>query len=234
MTTPAHRTLSNLARKSRAGRQHHPDDLYGTGPGEQPQRTGRPADPRRMARGRRRPQTGRRLRRDRHHLRRAQPVVATARTRSRKRRAVITHLPGVVMNAGDAPHLRRNGRPLVPLFVVVVVHWVRRPAAEIRGRKNAAHQRAVRDWAGERPDPAIFTSEILPGLRQRSVPDLMAATGLSQYYCSLTRLGKKVPHPRHWDVLRNASARAARDTVSATDGGTPAGCVDCAATGGIS
>jgi hypothetical protein len=31
----------------------------------------------------------------------------------------------------------------------------------------------------------------------------MDATGLSHHYCSLIRLGKKVPHPRHWETLRH-------------------------------
>jgi hypothetical protein len=83
-------------------------------------------------------------------------------------------------------------------------------AAQIRGTKNAAHQRAVRDWTGETPDPAVFTSEILPGLRLRSVSDLTAATGLSQHYCSLIRLGTKVPHPRHWEAFRQAGQQGRR------------------------
>ena len=76
-------------------------------------------------------------------------------------------------------------------------------AAELRGTKNAAHQAAVRAWTGERPDPAIFRSEILPGLPHRPIGELVAATGLSEHYCSLIRLGKKIPHPRHWEALRN-------------------------------
>jgi len=75
-------------------------------------------------------------------------------------------------------------------------------AAEIRGRKNAEHQRAVREWRGKRPDPAIFTNEIQPWLREVPIQTLVAATSLSEHYCSLIRLGKKIPHPRHWDVLR--------------------------------
>jgi CRISPR-associated endonuclease Cas1 len=78
-------------------------------------------------------------------------------------------------------------------------------AAQIRGAKNSAHQQAVRDWKGERPDPAIFTREILPGLRRIPIPELVAATGVSEHYCSLIRLGKRVPHPRHWNVLRNST-----------------------------
>lgn len=75
-------------------------------------------------------------------------------------------------------------------------------AAIIRGSKNATHQAAVRDWTGERPDPEIFHAEILPGLRDLTIHDLVAATGLSEHYCSLIRLGKKTPHARHWDALR--------------------------------
>jgi CRISPR-associated protein Cas1 len=78
-------------------------------------------------------------------------------------------------------------------------------AAEIRGTKNAAHQAAVREWKGERPHPEVFRSEILPGLRHKPIGELVAATGLSEHYCSLIRLGKKVPHPRHWEAMRRVS-----------------------------
>jgi CRISPR-associated endonuclease Cas1 len=75
-------------------------------------------------------------------------------------------------------------------------------AAELRGTKNSVHQRAVRQWSGMRPDPAVFTGEILPGLRLLPIRTIAEATGLSQHYCSLIRLGKRVPHPRHWARLR--------------------------------
>jgi hypothetical protein len=75
-------------------------------------------------------------------------------------------------------------------------------AAELRGSKNAAHQVAVREWKGERPDPEVFHAEILPNLRRLAISEIVAATGLSEHYCSLIRLGKKVPHPRHWEALR--------------------------------
>jgi hypothetical protein len=74
-------------------------------------------------------------------------------------------------------------------------------AAKARGRKNAAHQLAVKRWSGPRPDPRVFSDEILPGLRGLAINDLVAATGLSDHYCSLIRLGKKVPHARHWEAL---------------------------------
>ena len=81
-------------------------------------------------------------------------------------------------------------------------------AAKLRGTKNAAHQAALRDWTGDRPDQEVFRSEILPGLRRTPIGELVAATGLSEHYCSLIRLGKKVPHPRHWEALRKAGRLA--------------------------
>jgi hypothetical protein len=75
-------------------------------------------------------------------------------------------------------------------------------AAQLRGAKNAAHQKAVKAWNGERPESEVFTAEILPGLRDIPLSALADATGLSEHYCSLIRLGKRVPHPRHWEKLR--------------------------------
>ena len=95
-------------------------------------------------------------------------------------------------------------------------------AAENRGAKNAAHQAAVREWTGQRPNPEVFRIEILPRLRHVSIAELVAATGLSQHYCSLIRLGKKIPHPRHWDTLRGdidprLGARPSRGEVGGDD-----------------
>jgi CRISPR-associated endonuclease Cas1 len=81
-------------------------------------------------------------------------------------------------------------------------------AAQLRGTKNAAHQAAVQAWTGERGDPEVFRSEILPGLRRKSIGEVVAATGLSEHYCSLIRLGKKVPHPRHWPALADANPQS--------------------------
>lgn len=89
-------------------------------------------------------------------------------------------------------------------------------AAELRGRKNAEHQRAVREWEGERPDPAAFQAEILPLLRHSSIAELVAGTGLSEHYCSLIRLGKRTPHARHWDRLRSIGTLADKRAESAT------------------
>jgi uncharacterized protein YidB (DUF937 family) len=79
-------------------------------------------------------------------------------------------------------------------------------AAVIRRRKNAADQAAVRAWQGERPDPAIFETQILPALRDVPITALIAATGLSQHYCSLIRFCKRLPHARHWESLTKAAS----------------------------
>jgi len=83
-------------------------------------------------------------------------------------------------------------------------------AGVIRGAKNAAHQAAVRDWAGERPDPAVCQAEIQPALRDARISDLVAATNLSEHYCSLIRLGRRIPHP--------ALGRATQDRVVSRNG----------------
>ena len=84
-------------------------------------------------------------------------------------------------------------------------------AGQARGAKNAWHQAAVHAWTGEKSDPAVFTREILPGLRQLPIGELVAVSGLSTHYCSMIRLGKKVPHPRHWAALRELSGSPVPD-----------------------
>ena len=76
-------------------------------------------------------------------------------------------------------------------------------AGRRRGRKNAAHQRAAREWdARHGPrDRASYGSDIAPRLGDVSVGAIVRATGLSDHYCSLIRLGKRVPHARHWAAL---------------------------------
>lgn len=142
----------------------------------------------------------------------------------RRKRAAVPSLPGTCRDCGSELPTRRHryceacrrrrweenaprARENAAAVLAVLRSEQRDPghggqAAKLRGAKNAAHQRAVREWEGDRPDPALFAAEILPGLRGKPISVLAAATGLSEHYCSLIRLGKRVPHPRHWDVLR--------------------------------
>ena len=68
-------------------------------------------------------------------------------------------------------------------------------------RRN--HETKEWDQANERPDPDIFRTEILPGLKDTPIRELMNATGLSNPYCAMIRRGAYTPHPRHWDALRD-------------------------------
>ncbi len=84
-------------------------------------------------------------------------------------------------------------------------------AARRRGQKNAAHQAAVTAWSaahGATADRDTFAAEIAPRLRAIAVRELAAATGLSEHYCSLIRLGKRVPHQRHWAALAALGAQS--------------------------
>ena len=63
----------------------------------------------------------------------------------------------------------------------------------------------TQDEFGARYDvsgPAIFKTEIGPKLKTVSWLETMRATGLSRTYCGMIRRGVRIPHPRHWGVLR--------------------------------
>lgn len=87
-------------------------------------------------------------------------------------------------------------------------------AARSRGEKNAGHQRQIVEWnkRNGRSDPRLFCNEVLPALQAVPISVLVAATGLSETYCSRIRLGKTVPHPRHWEALRTAAQSQATTT----------------------
>jgi hypothetical protein len=68
-------------------------------------------------------------------------------------------------------------------------------AAQLRGAKNAAHQGAVRDWVGERPDPAVFIAEILEASKGRSVRPRRAKARLKAGTQSSAAM-LAVDHPR--------------------------------------
>lgn len=65
----------------------------------------------------------------------------------------------------------------------------------------------AREWTGEQLDGDLLEREISSGLWDRTTREVVGVTGLSQHYCSLIRLGKKVPHVQHWTVLRTLTIR---------------------------
>ena len=78
-------------------------------------------------------------------------------------------------------------------------------AAKLRGKRNSVKLRANAEWErsqAETLDRAIFEIEISPKLKTVSLLETMRATGLSRTYCGMIRRGVRVPHPRHWEALR--------------------------------
>ncbi len=76
-----------------------------------------------------------------------------------------------------------------------------------------ARAKARLEWDRTHPpvDPAIFTRDIWPGLKELPLSALVDATGLSVMYCSRIRRGLKVPHPRHFDALWSLTRQTVND-----------------------
>ncbi len=70
------------------------------------------------------------------------------------------------------------------------------------GEANARRCREAAEWnrTHERPEPEVFTREILPLLQTITLPQMRTATGLSTTMCARIRRGY-APHPRHWSSL---------------------------------
>ena len=80
-------------------------------------------------------------------------------------------------------------------------------AAKKRAAKNRDSIAAERAWESknEKPDPAIFQTEILPAIQTIPTSQLERATGLSRRYIAMVRRGEQTPHPRHWPLFIEAA-----------------------------
>jgi hypothetical protein len=79
------------------------------------------------------------------------------------------------------------------------------------GYCRAETQAAVWDQANPGlADPEVFSREILPLIQEVPLRRLMEATELSLRYCSLIRKGDRIPHPRHWELLRQIGGGTTR------------------------
>lgn len=80
-------------------------------------------------------------------------------------------------------------------------------AAEKRRAVMKQRRKEELKWDAAYPDlhvdEAAFAREIVPHLQSLPLSVISKHTGLSQQYCSLIRRGLYIPHPRHWDALRN-------------------------------
>jgi CRISPR-associated endonuclease Cas1 len=81
-------------------------------------------------------------------------------------------------------------------------------AGKRRSKTMRQRRREAAEWkrgGAERLDPSAFQREVLPLIRAVPLSRLAEATGLSLGYVSLIRRGERVPHPRHWPVLRQVT-----------------------------
>jgi len=80
------------------------------------------------------------------------------------------------------------------------------------GEANAQRRREEIEWdrMHDKPEPEVFTREILPLLEGVSLGKMKAATGLSVTTCAKVKRGY-VPHPRHWSSLRAEASKLDRD-----------------------
>jgi hypothetical protein len=86
-------------------------------------------------------------------------------------------------------------------------------APEAVAKRVAAHserRQAALAWEEVNPgphDPEHFRQEIVPALRDATLPEMMRVTGLSSAYCWRIRRGDRVPHPMHWSPLAELASR---------------------------
>jgi hypothetical protein len=75
----------------------------------------------------------------------------------------------------------------------------------LRGVAISESKQASKRWRVDNPnargDPEHFRTTILPGLRSKTLADIMNASGLSKATASKVRAGRQVPHLRHWAQL---------------------------------
>jgi CRISPR-associated endonuclease Cas1 len=83
-----------------------------------------------------------------------------------------------------------------------------------RGRAIAASRAELERWRREhpepRPDPEVFRRDILPGLANVKLSEIVTACGVARSWASMIRSGRKVPALRHWAALADLARRRAR------------------------
>lgn len=79
-------------------------------------------------------------------------------------------------------------------------------AIALRSQTAKTRREEMKRWEDENDDhwdAEIYRRDILPGLDGVSLNTIRHVTGLSLAYCGRIRNGQVIPHPRHWQGLRN-------------------------------
>ncbi len=79
-----------------------------------------------------------------------------------------------------------------------------------RSATQQLHQQAIRNWkASDAPawlTSDVYVKQIQPALHSVPKSRIRSALGVSEPYCSDIRVGKRIPHRRHWIVLAQLTA----------------------------
>jgi len=74
-----------------------------------------------------------------------------------------------------------------------------------RGRAIAGRRRVAAEWIAAHGDvpyePERFQQDILPGLKELKLTEIMAVTGWSKSFASRVRAAQSVPHVSTWPAL---------------------------------
>jgi CRISPR-associated endonuclease Cas1 len=124
--------------------------------------------------------------------------ILRSRTRALCDACAFEHRVGSVKRAGRANLSKMRAQGEADPSRSPVARAKLRSTQAQRARERAEWER---DHPGEKPDPAIFRTEILPGLAGIPVARIARETGLSTVQSWYVRRGQRVPHPRWWPVL---------------------------------
>jgi hypothetical protein len=111
-----------------------------------------------------------------------------------------------LVDAERTAKLSTSGKATLAAMRASLDDPARAPDAVVRQRAKArAESRAARVWEQEhgRGDPDVYLSEVLPLIREMTVPQLIKLTGLSQFHCWKVRKGDRRLHARHWDAVKS-------------------------------
>lgn len=72
-----------------------------------------------------------------------------------------------------------------------------------RQHENKQAEAAWRRAHPEGANPAVYRREILPRLKNLTTADIGRCLGLARPQCAAVRAGRRIPHARHWERLRD-------------------------------
>ena len=90
-----------------------------------------------------------------------------------------------------------------------------KPEAEaLRAATMRRHEAEKRGWNPQSLPKwlnlKLYKEQVVPRLRDTSVPTIIRALGVSEPYATNLRQGRRIPHPRHWEKLAQLAGLSSR------------------------